>query len=271
MNAAVADLLDICQRLVDPAAEPVTVHAGHNGTVVLRATTRAGEVIVKRHRSPERRRQELHAYQHWTPALHGRAPRLLAVSDEPPAIVITALPGQPLATAGLSPAQEVEAYGQAGQLLRVLHQAGPPQTEPAMSAWLAERGEQWLALAADILPIRRRAKIQAHLRELTRLGPISAVPCHLDYTPRNLLVTAIGKVAVIDFEHARYDLAARDLVRLATRAWPDRPDLEYAFLQGYGRLSEQDRQVIEHCSHLDALTAAVRAAGRNVPRTADGH
>ena len=258
MNAAVADLLGICRRLVAAAAAPVTVHAGHNGTVVLRATTRAGEVIVKRHRGPERHRQELHAYQRWTPALRGRAPRLLAVSDDPPAIVITALPGSPLATASLSATQEVKAHRQAGELLRVLHDSGPAQVEPDMTAWLAERGERWLALADGILPAARRAEIRAHLRELAQLGPIPAVPCHLDYTPRNLLATATGQVTVIDFEHARYDLAARDLVRLATRTWPGRPDLEDSFLEGYGCLSDHDREVIAHCSHLDALTAVVR-------------
>jgi len=264
VNTAITELLDICRRLIDPAAEPITVHAGHNGTAVLRATTAAGEVIVKRHRSPDRHRQELHAYQHWTPALGDRAPALLAVSDDPPAIVITALPGRPLTTAILGAAEETEAYRQAGELLRKLHLAGAPRMEPNMNAWLAERGEQWLALAKDILSAERRAEIRAHLRELARLGPIPAVPCHLDYTPRNLLTTATGRLTAIDFEHTRYDLAARDLVRLATRVWPTHPDLQDAFLHGYQALTEEDHQVIEHCSHLDALTAAVRAAGEQV-------
>lgn len=106
-----------------------------------------------------------------------------------------------------------------------------------------------------------------HVRNagLAALGPLPAVPCHLDYTPRNLLRANTGAVAVIDFEHARYDLAARDLVRLASRIWPDRPDLEVAFLAAYGPLSEVDRKVIEHGTHLDRLTAAVRATGRNLP------
>src|SRR5439155_24912796 len=92
-----------------------------------------------------------------------------------------------------------------------------------------------------------------------------AVPCHLDFPPRNLLRAPEGAVAVIDFEHARYDLAARDLVRLASRIWPNRPDLEDAFLATYGPLTELDRQVIEHCTHLDRLTAAVRATGCSLP------
>lgn len=266
MNDPAAELLAICRRLVDPDAKPITVHPGHNGTAVLRATTAAGEVIVKRHRGPDRHRQEIHAYQHWVPALHGRAPQLLAVNDNPPAIVITAMPGRPLAEAGLAPEQELDAYRQAGKLLRDLHHAAAPHMEPDMTRWLAERGEHWLALAEDILSAERRAEIRSHLRALARIGPVPAVPCHLDYTPRNLLANSAGAIAVIDFEHARYDLPARDLVRLATRTWPDRPDLEEAFLHGYGHLTDLDRKVINHCAHFDALTAIVRAAGRTINR-----
>jgi Ser/Thr protein kinase RdoA (MazF antagonist) len=251
-------LLDICRRLLDTDANPVAVHPGHNGTVVLRAATAAGEVIVKLHRGLDRHRQETHAYRHWTPALRGRTPRLLASTEDPPAIVITALPGRTLAEADLPRQHEVEAHRQAGELLWQLHAAGPSRTQPDMTAWLAERGECWLALGRAIIPADRQAEIRAHLTALSDLGPIPAVPCHLDYMPRNLLTTPTRELAVIDFEHARYDLAARDLVRFATRIWPSRSDLEHAFLDGYGPLSELDRQIIEHCSHLDALTSQVR-------------
>lgn len=60
-------------------------------------------------------------------------------------------------------------------------------------------------------------------------------------------------------------LAARDLVRLANRYWRNRPDLEESFLSRYGNLTDLDHQVIEHSSHLDTLTAAVRATGRRLP------
>ncbi|MFI7598264.1 aminoglycoside phosphotransferase family protein [Actinoplanes sp. NPDC049681] len=283
MNQA-AVLLDLCRRLLDPDAKPRSLHAGHNGTVVLRAVTAVGEVIVKVHRGSDRHRQEVHAYRHWAPALSDLVPRLLAYSDDPPAIVISALAGRPLAVSHLTPGLEAEAYRQSGELLQRLHTAGPPSTEPNLPCWLAERGEYWLALAETLLPATRRAEIRAHLHALANLGPIPAVPCHLDYTPRNLLCatpdtptacagtqqhrmgggnpTSIS-IGAIDFEHARYDLAARDLVRLATRTWIRRPDLEHAFLMGYGPLDDIDRQVIEHCSHLDALTNVVRSAQRS--------
>ncbi|BEL05814.1 hypothetical protein Q0Z83_040050 [Actinoplanes sichuanensis] len=84
------------------------------------------------------------------------------------------------------------------------------------------------------------------------------MPCHLDFTVRNLIAQPNGDLAIIDFEHSRRDPATRDLVRLATRTWPPRPDLEEAFLYGYGPLSDLDRQIIEHSAHLDALTAIAR-------------
>jgi hypothetical protein len=263
MNDPAAELLAICRRVLDPDAQPIALRPGHNGTAVLHAATAVGEVIVKRHRGRERHDQEVHAYRQWTPVLLCRAPQLLAVSDDPPAIVLTALPGRPLADSRPDPGGEAEAHKQAGELLRLLHHAAPSRSEPDMTVWLAERGEQWLTLAAMVLPARRRAEIREHLRALAEVEPVSAVPCHLDFTPRNLLYSEVPdpRIAVIDFEHARYDLAARDLVRLATRIWRTRPDLEAAFLGGYGRLSDLDRQIMEHCTHLDALTAAVRAVG----------
>ncbi|UQU68486.1 aminoglycoside phosphotransferase family protein [Couchioplanes caeruleus] len=273
-------LLSLCRRLIDPHARPITTHAGHNGTIALRAATTAGEVIAKLHRGLDRHQQEIHAYTHWTAVLHGRAPQLLAVSDDPPAIVISALPGRPLADTPLPASLETEAHRQAGAILHALHHAAPATTEPDMTGWLAERGEYWLAQAQHLLPADRCAEIRGHMHALRDLGPIPAVPCHLDYTPRNLLcsitdaaqpvrngddgsdphTSAEVNVATFDFEHARYDLAARDLVRVATRVWKNRPDLEEAFLQGYGPLSPLDRRVIQHCSHLDALTGIVRAA-----------
>lgn len=258
-------LLDLCRRHFDPHAEPVAQHAGHEQTTVLRAATRHGEVIVKMHRDRERHDRERNAYVHWAPQLAKRAPRLLAEIDDPPAVIVTALPGTPVAELTLPPSAERDVFSQAGTILAAWHAAQPPRDAPDMTAWLADRGEHWLRLAEPILPAAERAEIRTHLRELAELGPLPAVPCHLDFTPRNLVRATDGTVYVIDFEHARYDLAARDLVRLVSRIWHDRPDLEDAFLASYGPLSDLDRQVIEHGTHLDNLTAGVRTTGRALP------
>jgi aminoglycoside/choline kinase family phosphotransferase len=250
-----SDLLQLCRRLLDADAVPVTWHPGHAGTRVLRASTAEhGEVIVKVHRSPERHTQEVHAYRAWIQALGDRAPRLLAATNDPPAMVITAVPGVPLNQRQLDPKAEQDAYRQAGQLLKKLHAAGPPRLEPDWTAWLAERAEYWIHRAGDRITASYRVELRAHMRALQDLAPLPAVPCHLDFMPRNLIHADDGTIRMIDFEHSRYDLAARDLVRLATRIWPTRPDLRDAFLDAYGHVSVADHEVIGNCSHLDALT-----------------
>jgi tRNA A-37 threonylcarbamoyl transferase component Bud32 len=252
-------LLDTCQRLLDQDAEPLRHHDGHDGTHALRAGTTSGEIIVKRHRTPQKHTQELHAYQHWTTSLGGHAPRLLASCDDPPTIIITVLPGQPLKDQSLRAEAELRAHRNAGELLAKYHQAAPARADLNMVEWLADRGDQWLAVARTIIPTSQQRTIRTHLHALAALGHIDAVPCHLDYTLRNLLATDDGSASVIDFEHSRYDLAARDLVRFATRTWTNRPHLQDAFLVGYGALTELDWAVIEHCSHLDSLTRLARA------------
>jgi Ser/Thr protein kinase RdoA (MazF antagonist) len=250
-------LLEVCRRTIDPHATAIRCH----GTRVLRAATRLGEVIVKLHHRPERHQQELHAYQRWVPSLGDRAPRLLATTHDPLTLMVTAVPGQLLAGCNLAPGVERDAHRQAGAILRDLHAAGPPRRLPDMTAWLRERGMAWLEVARDIIPDDRRAEIAEHLEALRQLSPIPAVPCHLDFTPGNLLREEDGPLRIIDFEHTRYDLAARDLVRFTVRTWIDRPDLEEAFQTTYGALTDLDRQVITHARHLDDLTRTARAHG----------
>lgn len=253
-------LLDLCRRHLDPDASPLRLHPGHAGTTVLRArTARHGDVIIKTHRDRQRHDQETHAYRIWVPALRHRAPTPLAVVDHPPSIIVTAASGRPLSERRLGPTAKQEAHRRAGEILRLLHTAGPPRTDPDWTVWLAQRADYWLHQAGARVTARRRADVRAHMRALQDLAPIPTVPCHLDYTPQNLIHADDGRVRAIDFEHSRYDLAARDLVRFATRIWPHRADLRDSFLHGYGDLTSVDEGVIEHCGHLDALTALARS------------
>jgi len=109
---------------------------------------------------------------------------------------------------------------------------------------------------------------RAYTRSVTS-GP--SPPCRATSTSRHATLVRgdDGTMRLIDYEHARYDLAARDLVGLATRVWPRRPDLKESFLFfTYGELDDLDLAVIEH---VDALTARVRAAGRCVSRIDVAH
>ncbi|WP_341719357.1 aminoglycoside phosphotransferase family protein [Micromonospora sp. FIMYZ51] len=257
------DLLQLCRRLLNTDAVPVTWHPGHAGTHVLRVITdEHDEVIVKPHRSQERHMQEVHAYRSWAPALGNRAPHLLAAADDPPAIVVTAVPGVPLNQRRLDPEAEQDAYRQAGLILKTLHAAGSPRLEPDWTAWLAQRAEYWIHQAGDRITPSFRAEVRAHMRALRDLAPLPTVPCHLDFMPRNMIYGDDGIVRLIDFEHSRYDLPARDLVRLATRIWPLRPDLRDSFLAEYGQLSKIDQEVLEHASYLDALSRDRRHPSR---------
>nr|WP_236647941.1 phosphotransferase [Micromonospora sp. 4G51] len=181
---------------------------------------------------------------------------------------MTAVAGVPLTERQLEPTAEQEAYRKAGQLIKTLHAAGPPRLQPDWASWLAERAEYWIHQAGDRIAAARRAEVRAHMGALRDLAPLPAFPCHLDFMPRNMIYGDDGAVRLIDFEHSRYDLPARDLVRLATRVWPHRPDLRASFLDEYGQLSAVDNAVLEHCAHFDFLTSLARHAPSTASRTA---
>jgi aminoglycoside phosphotransferase (APT) family kinase protein len=130
---------------------------------------------------------------------------------------------------------------------------------PGYRDWLRERAAHWASQAAPLLTPDDRAIIRDHLAAVGQPDIPSGGPCHLDFQPRNWLIGPPGDVSVIDFEHARIDLPARDLVRLRFRTWPGRPDLRDAFLEGYGRsLSPAEDRLTWHLGALDALTALAR-------------
>ncbi|HZM74140.1 MAG TPA: aminoglycoside phosphotransferase family protein [Candidatus Limnocylindrales bacterium] len=250
-------VLAAARAMLGSDTKPIGQHHGHNHTPLLRVRTSAyGDVIVKLHRNPQRHGQEVHAYRMWAPALGDAAPQLIAVNGDPPAIAITALPGTPLAHLNLTAAEERDAYTQAGRLLRQFHAAAPTRQRPGWCAYLASRGEQWLAKAGSRFSTTERRCIQQHLDELASLKVETLTPCHLDFMPRNLLRAKDGTLRIIDFEHARYDLSARDLVRLTTRIWNDRPDLKNAFHSTYGQQSDLDACVIKLCTAIDNASLA---------------
>src|SRR5512142_1721840 len=141
MNETAGTLLGLCRQLLTPNARAIAFQKGRNGTPILRAATANGAVIVKVHRTSREHRQEVRAYRYWTSTLGDRAPRLLAESDDPLAIIITALPGEGLVEARLEVGAERSVHRQAGELLNRLHRAAPPRTNPDGCRRLAEQGE----------------------------------------------------------------------------------------------------------------------------------
>ncbi|MGI8311718.1 phosphotransferase [Saccharopolyspora hattusasensis] len=235
---------------VEITSPPLT-HA--TGTVV-RMAGNGTSLIGKIHRSRTHHEHEVRAYRDWTSHLADATPELLAGNPDLPGIVITAVPGQPLDELDLSPAAEHTAYHHAGRILRALHQIPVAGTATAITSYLAARAEHWISCVTGHLTADEVQLIRDHMRQLTRLTTARVAACHLDFQPRNLLWHPEHDLRLIDFEHARIDLAARDLIRLATRHLPDRPDLHTAFFTGYGPLSTSDRAVLTHCTALEAAT-----------------
>jgi hypothetical protein len=235
------------------------------------------EFVAKRHLNQQKHQREDHAYTQWVPALSERAPRLIASEPRVPAIVMTAIPGEP-ADGGVTgspphPGSEADYHRQAGELLRRLHttRAGPLTSEPPNP--LSRRLEHWLPAAQLILTTDDIALVASCTACLADAKGVPLVPCHLDYQPRNWVIDRTGVLRIVDFEHARLDVAIRDIVRLEYRHWLGRPDLREAFYEGYATpLHDRDRALLKACAALDAVTAIVRGQAGNDPLlTAHGY
>jgi Ser/Thr protein kinase RdoA (MazF antagonist) len=226
------------------------------------------EFVVKQHASQPKHQRKVHAYRHWTAALGSSAPTLIAADSTARTIVITSLPGQPC-----SGELTAAVHHQAGTLLRRFHDAEPARELCWFPGWLDDRLRHWTSQAKTLLSTQDATVIDSHLAALRTIGVPYGTPCHLDFQPRNWIVGESRNLALVDFEHARTDLPARDLVRLHFRIWPSRPDLQDAFFDGYGHhLTDAEAELVWHLGALDALTALARGHQLGDPMlTASGH
>jgi Ser/Thr protein kinase RdoA (MazF antagonist) len=224
-------------------------------TSIARVTAADGaEFVVKQHSSRAKHDREVHAYRHWTRALGSCAPELAAIDDQAMIILLTALPGKSLPGNGTA-----AVFSRAGALLRRFHDAAPPVELPWFRDWVQDRGRYWASQARALLSGADARIAASHIAALAQVPTLRGSPCHLDFQPRNWLVSQTGKVCVVDFEHSRIDLTVRDFVRLRFRVWGARPDLQEAFFDGYGRaLTEDEDELVWHLGALDALTALAR-------------
>jgi Choline/ethanolamine kinase len=247
---AIQAALEAATRLIGPC-EITQVF----GPAVARISARDGkEYVVKKHADRDKHDREVHAYRQWTPALGSSAPQLVAADAQALAIVTTALDSPPYPGP-----LTMSAHHQAGTILRRFHDAEPPRPLPDYRDWLRDRAHYWTARAKPFLSPADLGNASAHLVALQQAADPDGVPCHLDFQPRNWLLSPTAALYLVDFEHARTDLPLRDLVRLRFRVWPARPDLKDVFLNGYGRdLTGSDTETLQHLGTLDALTAIAR-------------
>jgi Ser/Thr protein kinase RdoA (MazF antagonist) len=219
------------------------------------------EFVIKHHATRSKHDREVHAYRYWTSALGPSAPRLIATDSATLTIVITTLSGQPC-----SGDSTAAIHHQAGALLRRFHDTEPSRRLPWFPGWLDDRVRYWTSQAKTLLSAEDASAVDSHFAALGTIGIPHGSPCHLDFQPRNWLADESGNLSLIDFEHARSDLPARDFVRLRFRVWPSRPDLHDAFFDGYGRrLTDAEDELVWHLGALDALTALARGSQTGDP------
>lgn len=229
-------------RLSDPArrfaeehlTDPVLVEDMSWGLVdtrVLHVATSDGHFVVKS-AGPGNHHigREISAHESATTELVslGLTGRLVA-SDRARHIVITTYLDGRLAD-GTPFELDYDVHVQAGAALRALHSGGERVDDHYEARTVAR--------AIDYLDSTHRigARTEKAVRRLLaeyRPHPVIVVPTHGDWQPRNWLIDGTT-LRVIDFGRFDHRPAATDLCRLAFQQWIASPDLEQAFLNGYG-------------------------------------
>ncbi|GII99106.1 hypothetical protein Slu03_14840 [Sediminihabitans luteus] len=218
-----------------PGADVVADHSwGLMGTTVLELVRPDGEhLVVKAGDAADTHiAREIRAHESWLGpwASLGRAPALVAADRDAKLLLTRYLPGT--LVLGHPCEHDPDTYRQAGELLASLH----AQLTVSDDGQFARR-EQADALAWLARPHRIDADDARVLEDAIRRWPTpaqSVVPTHGDWHPRNWLVHA-GQIRAIDLGRADLRPAATDLIRLAFLRFGDAPELERAFLDGYGR------------------------------------
>lgn len=216
-----------------PHAQLVADHSwGLTDTAVLHLRTVAGDVVVKAGaRGNHHIGREITAHEHWVGvwARIGRAPTLLHAARDQVVLATAYLPGRLVQD---DPAEHhPDTYRQAGLLLSALHDQAE-RVDAGYEAAMDAKALAWLDRPHRIAPQterRLRERVATHPG-----GPATLVPTHGDWQPRNWLVDD-GRVSAIDFGRADWRTADTDLARLAVQQFVEEPDLEAAFLDGYGR------------------------------------
>jgi hypothetical protein len=247
--------------LMAPVADTYAVIAEHRRPDTLRASVWEIEGpdgtrwFAKQHAGPKLHRREVEAYQKWGGALGpDRAPALVASDAEARTVLVTAVPGASLDRLRL-PAEQEQAYRQAGLLLARLHatDTGQPPSDAVEEDW-----NEVLAKLLDSAAHYVTADDIALLRSLAQQAPVGLpkVAAQGDYMPKNWMwEEREQRLRVIDFERTQLEAAARrDLSRLHYRILHQRPDLAAAFYSGYGRrLSPEELHARMAYAVLDAL------------------
>lgn len=247
-------------RLVGPVELVADRSQRHGRALVLELAGPAGRWFAKRPKDMHSFRRELNAYREYVPRVTAPAPRLVATSVVHKALLITALPGRTADEDDLRDSPDV--HRMAGAWLAELHGAAAPVPAQDLGAELRQRLVRLLAKSWHELDRQTVDYLSRVGERLAEMPPLLLVPCHFDFTQRNWVLCADGRLGVIDFSGCDLGMVAEDFSRLANREWTQNPDLRDAFLEGYGReLDELELDQVECCTALAALSALTRGTG----------
>lgn len=215
--------------------------------------------LAKQHRRRDRYENEQHAYRVWSRYLSGHVPELIGCHDSTRTLLFTAAPGGNGDHLVLGSEEEVRAHHAAGTVLGTLHRATMSPMTGAIGAELAQRLRAW-AERADQIGLLTRCQLHRLLdaAESLAVTHMDSAVCHLDYQPRNWVVSTHHFV-VCDLEHMRRDARLRDFARMEFRRWQTAPHLREAFFDGYGdRPTADEQQLLETFGTIETATALVR-------------
>lgn len=222
------DLLDVWL----PGAQVTADHSwGLVGTTVLELVHEGERYIVKAGDERDHHlAREITAHWQWLRPWRSpqRAPELVQADIKAKLLLTRFLEGELVEGSPLE--WDRETYRQAGELLALLH-AQSTTEDVDYEATANRRALKWLDSEHRI-----PAAVASRLREEIAAWPtpcVMVVPTHGDWQPRNWL-SHNGEVRVIDFGRAALRPALTDFARLAVQQFQRSPDLETAFIEGYG-------------------------------------
>lgn len=239
---------------VDQAAD---VSWGRGNSRVWRVPAHEDSVFVKLSPTALDYEREIAGYAYAARVLAPyEAPRLLAADPHLQSIMSSPLPGRVVRGLPLEPDVERHVHELAGRVLRRWHDHSEPASPHAIEAVgvsMAEQAEEaatCLENTATHLDDPQRALVRSVAKELPMLAAeLPVVWQHGDYSTRNWLWNPEPNHGhghgLIDFAMAKHGPAVEEFVWLCGAVWVVRPDLETAYLTGYGRsLSDTETRLL---------------------------
>jgi hypothetical protein len=259
-------LLQWARRIAGPVHRVRDASHDRGDSRVWQLTCETGVVFAKLSPSPKAFGRATRALREVSPGLDpGTAPLLLAADPHQQALLLSLVPGRVVKSLCLTPAEQRMLHRQAGSWLGRFH-GGPGELSAqdhadaaAEVARASAGGEEHLRRATGLLGPQEQRTVRWHAAALGRLGPLPSAFIHGAFQERNWLLDiapAARGFGAVDLDRARPHAAVADLVHLAGGSWVNRPDLQEAFCEGYGRaLTAEEEWALRGLCALDAASA----------------